>query len=83
MNNFGRNQVMNSGKYFFAQVLSLVNRYEFQKCVDRYKGDYRSRELNCWNQFAQLFFELVAARCGTGQEEPKVQGHPIKESGHD
>jgi hypothetical protein len=47
---------MNTGKYVFAQVLATINRYEFQKCVNRYNGDYRTRELNCWNQFAQLFF---------------------------
>ena len=55
---------MNAGKYVFAQVLSLINRYEFQKCVNRYNGDYRTRELNCWNQFAQLFFGQVTARNG-------------------
>jgi hypothetical protein len=55
---------MNTGKYVFAQVLSLVNRYEFQKCVNRYNGDYRTRELNCWNQFAQLFFGQLTARNG-------------------
>ena len=55
---------MNAGKYVFSQVLSLVNRYEFQKCVDRYKGDFRTRELNCWNQFAQLFFGQVTSRNG-------------------
>lgn len=55
---------MNAGKYVFSQVLSIVNRYEFQKCVDRYNGDYRTRELNCWNQFAQLFFGQLTARNG-------------------
>ena len=55
---------MNSGKFVFAQVLSLVNRYEFQKCVNRYNGDYRTRGLNCWNQFAQLFFGQLTARNG-------------------
>lgn len=55
---------MNSGKYVFAQVLSLVNRYEFQKCVDRYKGDYATSKLNCWNQFAQLFFGQLTGRNG-------------------
>lgn len=55
---------MNTGKYVFAQVLSLVNRYEFQKCVNRYNGDYRTRELNCWNQFAQLFFGQLTSRNG-------------------
>lgn len=47
---------MNSGKYVFAQILQFINKYEFDKCVSRYKGDYRVRELNCWNQFVQLFF---------------------------
>jgi hypothetical protein len=55
---------MNTGKFVFSQVLSLVNRYEFQKCVNRYKGDYRTRGLNCWNQFAQLFFGQLTARNG-------------------
>ncbi|MFP9116131.1 IS4 family transposase, partial [Flavobacterium sp. RHBU_3] len=55
---------MNKGKFVFSQVLACVNRYEFQKCVNRYKGDYRSRELNCWNQFAQLFFGQLTARNG-------------------
>ena len=47
---------MNSGKYVFAQLLQFVNKYEFEKCVAKYKGDHRVRELNCWNQFVQLFF---------------------------
>jgi hypothetical protein len=64
MNNFGKTKVMNSGKYVFSQVLSIVNRYEFQKCVNRYNGDYRTRDLNCWNQFAQLFFGQLTARNG-------------------
>lgn len=47
---------MNSGKYVFSQILEFVSKYEFEKCVSRYKGDYCTRDLNCWNQFIQLFF---------------------------
>jgi len=47
---------MNSGKYVFAQLIQFVDKYEFEKCVNRYKGDHGARELNCWNQFIQLFF---------------------------
>ena len=47
---------MNQGKYIFTQILSFINRYEFDKCVTRYNGDFRTRELNCWNQFIQLLF---------------------------
>jgi hypothetical protein len=50
---------MNTGKYVFAQLLQYVNKYEFEKCVKRYNGDYRVRDLNCWNLFVQLFFGLV------------------------
>jgi len=55
---------MNSGKYVFAQVLSIINSYEFSKCVKRYNGNYRTRGLNCWNQFIQLFFGQLTARNG-------------------
>lgn len=47
---------MNTGKYVFSQILELVNKYEFEKIVKKYNGNYRVRELNCWNQFIQLFF---------------------------
>ncbi len=57
-------KVMNAGKFVFAQVLSLINRYEFQKCVKRYNGDYRTKGLNCWNQFMQLFFGQLTSRKG-------------------
>jgi hypothetical protein len=55
---------MHSGKYVFAQILGLINRYEFEKCVTRYQGDYRTRDLNCWDQFVQLFFGQLTARKG-------------------
>jgi len=47
---------MYSGKYVFAQLLPFVNRYEFSKCIKRYCGNRHVRELDCWNQFLQLFF---------------------------
>lgn len=47
---------MNSGKYVFSQFLEFVNKYEFEKLVKQYNGDYRVRDFNCWNQFIQLIF---------------------------
>ena len=47
---------MNSGKYVFSQMLDFVNKYEFEKFVKKYNGNHRVRDLNCWNQFIQLFF---------------------------
>lgn len=53
---------MNSGKYVFAQLLQFVDRYEFDKCVVKYNGDFRTRDFNCWNQFIQLFFGQLTSR---------------------
>ncbi|MGM0621013.1 MAG: DUF4372 domain-containing protein, partial [Bacteroidota bacterium] len=32
---------MNSGRTILSQVLDFVSRYEFDKCVDKYQGNYR------------------------------------------
>jgi hypothetical protein len=53
---------MNSGKYVFAQLLQFIPRYEFDKYVSVYNGDFRTRELNCWNLFIQLFFGQLTSR---------------------
>jgi hypothetical protein len=53
---------MNSGKYVFAQLLHFIDRYEFEKCVSKYNGDFRTRNFNCWNQFVQLFFGQLTSR---------------------
>lgn len=53
---------MNSGKYVFAQVLEFINKYEFDKCVLRYRGNHRVRGLTCWNQFVQMFFGQLTSR---------------------
>ncbi len=47
---------MNAGKFVFSQLTDFVNKYEFNKCVKRYFGDYRSHELNSWNHFLHLLF---------------------------
>ncbi|RWY48388.1 IS4 family transposase [Mucilaginibacter gilvus] len=53
---------MNSGKYVFAQLLQFIDRYEFEKYITKYKGDFRTRDFNCWNQFIQLFFGQLTSR---------------------
>lgn len=52
---------MNSGKYVFRQMLDFVNQYEFNKCVNRYFGNYRVRDFKCWNQFVQLLFGQITS----------------------
>ena len=40
----------------FSQVVDFVPRYEFDKIVAKYNGNYHARELSCYNQFLHLLF---------------------------
>ncbi len=40
----------------FNQILQLIYRYNFKKCVDRYAGDRYTKRLSCWQQFIILLF---------------------------
>ena len=53
---------MYSGKMIFAQVMEFLPMYEFQKCVDRYQGNYRTRTFSCLDQFLCMAFAQLTFR---------------------
>jgi hypothetical protein len=53
---------MNSGRTVFSQLMDHLPSYEFQKCVNRYSGDYRSRSLSCRDQFLAMAFAQLTYR---------------------
>ncbi|MCB9308162.1 MAG: IS4 family transposase [Lewinellaceae bacterium] len=53
---------MNKGKYVFAQLMSLVHPEEFNRCVEKYNGNYRVRNFSCWHQFLSLSFGQLTHR---------------------
>ena len=57
-------QAMNKGKTIFAQVMSLINVYEFKKCVNRYKGDRHAVKFTCRDQFMVMSFAQFTDRSG-------------------
>ena len=38
------------------------SRYEFQRCVARYRGDYQQKSFSCWEQFLAMSFAQVTYR---------------------
>lgn len=52
---------MNKGKFVFAQVIDFLPRYEFDKIVNKYKGDYRYRHLTSYNHLLHLIFGQLSA----------------------
>ena len=45
--------------YVFAQFLSLFSRYEFQRIVNKYNGDYHTKTFKCWHQLTCMIFAHV------------------------
>jgi len=50
---------MSGRQYVFSQFLSLLPRYEFQRIVNKYHGDYRTRNFKCWNQMTSMIFAHI------------------------
>ena len=47
---------MNQGKYVFSQVLEFIPRYQFDKLVKLYKGDWHVKNLSSYNHLQHLLF---------------------------
>jgi len=47
---------MNEGKTVFSQIMSYFSKYEFDRNVKRYKGNYKMRHFSCWDQFLCMSF---------------------------
>ena len=50
------------GRTVLAQLIDHVPPYDFQKCVERYRGDYKFRGFSCLDQFLCLSFAQLTFR---------------------
>ena len=53
---------MNTGKTIFSQVMEFLPVYEFQKCVQRYQGNYKVQSFSCMDQFLCMAFAQLTFR---------------------
>lgn len=53
---------MNQGQTIFTQIFSLLSKYEFDKCVRRYNGNYKVQKFTCWEQFLVMSFAQLTYR---------------------
>ena len=42
-----------------GKLLSGINRKKFKRIVDKYKGDFAVKKLNCWEQFVSVFLGQI------------------------
>src|ERR1039457_5948936 len=53
---------MYHGKLVFAQIMEHWPVHEFQKCVTRYDGNYKTRGFSCHDQFLCMSFAQLTFR---------------------
>jgi len=53
---------MHVGRIVFAQLMDHLPPYEFHKCVERYRGNYKFRSFSCLDQFLCLAFAQLTFR---------------------
>ena len=53
---------MNTGKYVFAQVTSLLPLNDFNKCAAKYKGHHKIKHFTFWNQLMCMLFGQLSNR---------------------
>ncbi len=47
---------MNLGKTVFAQIMSLIPKYEFDNCIKRFNGNRHAIEFKCRDLFLMMRF---------------------------
>jgi len=69
---------MNEGKTVFSQIMSFFPKYEFDKKVMKYKGNYKVRNFNCWDQFLCMGFAQLTYRSSLRDIEACLNAQPQK-----
>ncbi len=69
---------MNTGKTIFAQLLQYLPKYEFNKSVERYNGNYKVRSFSCWDQLLCMSFAQLTGRESLRDIEACLNSHRQK-----
>lgn len=62
----------------FTQIMDFLPRYEFNKCVSRYRGNYRTRHFKCWDQYLSMIFAQLSYRESLRDIEACLNAQPNK-----
>ena len=53
---------MHTGRLVFSQLMDFLPKYEYDKCVRRYRGNHRVRTFSCYDQFLCMAFAQLTYR---------------------
>ncbi len=69
---------MHQGKFVFSQIISVISKYEFNKSVNKYNGNYKVKEFKCWQQFLCMMFGQLTYREGVRDIINCLEAHKNK-----
>lgn len=52
-------KIMPRNPYVLSQFLRLLPRYEFQRIVNKYKGDFHTKHFKCWDHLASMMIAHI------------------------
>ena len=52
-------KIMPHHPYVLSQFLRLLPRYEFQRIVNKYKGDFHTKHFKCWDHLASMMIAHI------------------------
>jgi len=64
--------------FVIAQFLRLLPRYEFQRIVNKFKGDYHSKHFKCWDQLACMIFAHIRQESSLRDIDRALNVHAAK-----
>jgi len=64
--------------YVLSQFLHLLPRYEFQRIVNQYQGDYRTKRFKCWDQLAAMIFAHIRQEHSLRDIDIAINAHASK-----
>jgi transposase len=53
---------MHAGKFVFAQLVTFLPKRDFDRCVRKHRGNYRTRRFSCLDQFLCMAFAQLTYR---------------------
>lgn len=69
---------MNTGRILLSQVLTYIPKYQFDKVVDKYDGNYRAKGFSCWEQFVCMVFAQLTYRDSLRDIEACLEAYSTK-----
>ena len=69
---------MPRNSFILGQFLALLPRYEFQRIVNKYNGDYRTKRFKCWDQLACMIFAQIRQERSLRDIDVSINAHASK-----